>query len=301
MNSYPDQAQTTLSPPTLKPNPVRRRWRSLRQAFSGAPLSVVGGIGFLIFLLMAAVGPFFAPYDPIANSFSERLQVASVQHLFGTDNFGRDILSRVIYGAQISLKVAILAEGLGIIIGTLIGLITGYYGGWLDALIMRLVDIFMAFPLLIIAIALVAALGPGETNIFIALALVIWPFVARLVRSQVLSIRESEYIAAARLVGVSDVGIMLRHILPNILTPLVVFATLGTANVILQEAALSFLGLGSAEKSTPSWGKMLNESRAFIRSAWWMPFFPGMVILIAVLGFNLVGDGLRDALDVRAQ
>jgi peptide/nickel transport system permease protein len=225
----------------------------------------------------------------------------SPEHPFGTDDVGRDILSRVIYGAQISLKVAIVAEALGLAIGTVVGLITGYYGGMIDALIMRLVDIFMAFPLLIIAIALVAALGPSETNLFIALALVIWPFVARLVRSQVLMIRETEYVAAARLVGVRDIGIMSRHILPNILTPLVVFGTLGTANIILQEAALSFLGLGSAEQSTPSWGKMLSESRAFIRSAPWMPFYPGLAILVTVLGFNLLGDGLRDALDVRSR
>ncbi len=281
-------------------NQPRSLWRDAVRRMISQPLTVFGLLIIAILIFCAVFAAWVAPYSPLKGDLNNfYLTPPTVEHLFGTDDVGRDILSRIIYGAQISLKVAILAEGLGLLIGTLIGMITGYYGGVLDAVIMRLIDIFMAFPLLIIAIALVAALGPGETNIFIALALVIWPFVARLVRSQVLAIRESEYISAARLVGVSDFGIMFRHILPNILTPLVVFGTLGTANVILQEAALSFLGLGSVERSTPSWGRMLNDSRAFIRTAWWLPFFPGVTILIAVLGFNLVGDGLRDALDVR--
>lgn len=278
----------------------RSLWRDALRRMVSQPLTIAGILIIVVLVISAVFAPWVAPYSPLKGDLNNfYLKPPSTEHVFGTDDVGRDILSRIIYGSQISLKIAVLAEGLGLIIGTVVGMLTGYYGGVLDALIMRLVDIFMAFPLLIIAIALVAALGPGEANIFLALALVIWPFVARLVRSQVLAIRESEYIAAARLVGVSDFGIMFRHILPNILTPLVVFGTLGIANVILQEAALSFLGLGSIERSTPSWGRMLNDSRAFIRSAWWMPFFPGITILIAVLGFNLVGDGLRDALDVR--
>ncbi|MCC7451238.1 MAG: ABC transporter permease [Anaerolineae bacterium] len=292
-------AATTVA--TLNPKP-RSLWSdALRRMFTDR-LTIVGLVIVGLALLCAILAPVIAPYDPIKGDIANQyVQPPSSEHLFGTDDVGRDVMSRVIYGAQISLKIAIFAEALGVALGTVIGLFTGYYGGWLDTLIMRFVDIFMAFPLLIIAIALVAALGPSETNILIALALVIWPFVTRLVRSQVLASRESEYVAAARLVGVSDVGIMFRHILPNILTPLVVYATLGTANIILQEAALSFLGLGSAEQSTPSWGKMLNESRAFIRSAWWMPFYPGLAILLTVLGFNLLGDGLRDALDVRTR
>jgi len=292
-------AATTVA--TLNPKP-RSLWSdALRRMFTDR-LTIFGLVIVGLALLCAILAPVISPYDPIKGDIANQyVKPPSSEHPFGTDDVGRDVMSRVIYGAQISLKIAILAEALGVALGTVIGLFTGYYGGWLDTLIMRFVDIFMAFPLLIIAIALVAALGPSETNILIALALVIWPFVTRLVRSQVLASRESEYVAAARIVGVSDVGIMFRHILPNILTPLVVYATLGTANIILQEAALSFLGLGSAEQSTPSWGKMLNESRAFIRSAWWMPFYPGLAILLTVLGFNLLGDGLRDALDVRTR
>jgi peptide/nickel transport system permease protein len=283
-------------------SPRRRTlWGDALRRMVSDRMTVIGLIIVGSAIICAVFAPVIAPYSPIKGDLANYyVTPPSPVHPFGTDDVGRDILSRVIYGAQISLKIAILSEAMGLAIGTVIGLITGFYGGWIDALIMRLVDIFMAFPLLIIAIALVAALGPSETNLLIALGLVIWPLVARLVRSQVLMIRETEYVAAARVVGVSDMGIMFRHILPNILTPLVVYGTLGIANVILQEAALSFLGLGSAEQSTPSWGRMLSDSRAFIRSAWWMPFYPGLAILLTVLGFNLLGDGLRDALDVRS-
>ncbi len=282
--------------------PERSLWGDALRRMLRTPPTVLG-LFIVGALLICAIGaPWIAPYSPIKGDLNnDFLKPPSIAHPLGTDDLGRDILSRIIYGAQISLKIALLSECLGLALGTLIGLFTGYYGGVLDAVIMRLVDIFMAFPLLIIAIALVAALGPGETNIFIALSLVIWPFVARLVRSQVLSLRESEYVSAAKLIGVGDLGIMFRHILPNILTPLVVYGTLGIANVILQEAALSFLGLGSADRSTPSWGRMLNDSREYMRSVPWMPVFPGLVILLAVLGFNLLGDGLRDALDVRSR
>jgi peptide/nickel transport system permease protein len=282
--------------------PKRRTlWGDAWRRMLSDRMTVVGLIIVGSAIICAVFAPVIAPYSPIKGDLANYyVTPPSPVHPFGTDDVGRDILSRVIYGAQISLKIAILSEAMGLTIGTVIGLITGFYGGWIDTLVMRLVDIFMAFPLLIIAIALVAALGPSETNLLIALGLVIWPLVARLVRSQVLMIRETEYVAAARVVGVSDVGIMFRHILPNILTPLVVYGTLGIANVILQEAALSFLGLGSADQSTPSWGRMLSDSRAFIRSAWWMPFYPGLAILLTVLGFNLLGDGLRDALDVRS-
>ena len=282
---------------------TRRRtlWGDALRRMVSDRMTVIGLIIVGSAISCAVFAPVIAPYSPLKGDLANYyLTPPAAQHPFGTDYVGRDILSRVIYGAQISLKIAILSEAMGLAIGTVLGLITGFYGGWIDALIMRLVDIFMAFPLLIIAIALAAALGPGETNLLLALGLVIWPLVARLVRSQVLMIRETEYVAAARVVGVSDIGIMFRHILPNILTPLVVYGTLGIANVVLQEAALSFLGLGSAEQSTPSWGRMLSEARSYILSAWWMPFYPGLAILLTVLGFNLLGDGLRDALDVRS-
>lgn len=275
---------------------------ALRRMFKN-PLTILGAILVSVALICAIFAPWIAPYSATKGDLKNfYIKPPSVEHPFGTDDLGRDILSRVIYGSQISVKIAILAEGAGLIVGTFLGLMTGYYGGSLfDSIIMRIVDILMAFPLLIIAIALIAVLGSSETNLIIALALVIWPFVTRLVRSQALSLREAEYVTAARTVGAGDLGIMFRHILPNTLTPIVVYGTLGIASVILSEAALSFLGLGTTEQTVPSWGKMLNESRAFMRTAPLMPLWPGLAILITVLGFNLLGDGLRDALDVRSR
>lgn len=280
--------------------PKSNRWRGVRRLLRN-PAASVGLIFVSIAIICALFAPLIAPYDPIKGDL-KNLYVTppSPEHPFGTDDIGRDIFSRVIYGAQISIKIALSAQAGGLMIGVLLGLITGYYGGWVDTLIMRLVDIVMAFPLLIIAIALVGALGSSEINIIAALTLVSWPVITRLVRSQVLSVKESEYVTAARSLGAQDFSILLRHILPNIIAPLVVYVTLGIGSVILAEASLSFLGLGSAAQATPSWGKMLTESRAFIRSAWWMPFYPGIAIFLTVLGFNLLGDGLRDALDVRS-
>lgn len=275
---------------------------ALRRMFKN-PLTVIGALLVAIALICALFAPWIAPYSATKGDLKNfYIKPPSVEHPFGTDDLGRDIFSRVIYGSQISVKIALLAEGAGLIIGTFLGLVAGYYGGGLfDSIIMRIVDILMAFPLLIIAIALIGVLGASETNLIIALALVIWPFVTRLVRSQALSLREAEYVTAARTVGAGDFGIMFRHILPNSLTPIVVYGTLGIASVILSEAALSFLGLGTTEQTVPSWGKMLNESRAFMRTAPLMPLWPGIAILLTVLGFNLLGDGLRDALDVRSR
>ncbi|MFN8421125.1 MAG: ABC transporter permease [Anaerolineae bacterium] len=278
----------------------RIRFRSLRRLLRN-PAATVGLILVGIAIACAIFAPLIAPYDPIKGDLKNLyVKPPSVEHPFGTDDIGRDILSRVIYGAQISIKIALSAQAGGLLIGVLLGLITGYYGGLVDTLIMRVVDIVMAFPLLIIAIALVGALGSSEFNIIIALALVTWPVITRLVRSQVLALKDSDFVTAARGVGGNAWTIMIRHILPNIVAPLVIYTTLGLGSVILAEASLSFLGLGSAQQATPSWGKMLTESRAFIRSAWWMPFYPGLAIFLTVLGFNLLGDGLRDALDVRS-
>jgi peptide/nickel transport system permease protein len=271
--------------------------RMLRSPLSVAGILIVGGL-----LLAAILAPLIAPYSPLKGDINTLyVKPPSAAHPFGTDDAGRDILSRVIFGTGLSLRLALLAEGGGLVLGTTVGLLTGFYGGWLDAIVMRIVDVFMAFPLLIIAIALIAVLGSGDDKLILTLILTIWPFVARLVRSQVLSARESEYVMAAQTLGATNLRIMARHILPNILTPLVVYGTLGIANVILQEAALSFLGLGNADRNAPSWGRMLNDSREFLSAAPWMALFPGLAIMVAVLGFNLVGDGLRDALDIRAE
>jgi len=292
---------TTTQIATLE-TPQRSLWRDAIRRMFRSPLTVFGMLVVVSMLLIALLAAVVAPFDPIKGDVSTLyIKPPSVQHPFGTDDIGRDVLSRTIYGAQISLRIAIFSQLLGITLGTIAGMLAGYYSGLMDAFLMRIVDAFQAFPFLIIALALVVALGAGENNLILALAIAIWPSVARLVRSQVLSARESEYVAAARVVGVNDLGIMFRHILPNILTPLVVVGTLGMANVILQEAALSFLGLGNSDRTVPSWGRMMDDGRAFIRSAWWMTFFPGVAILFTVLGFNLLGDGLRDALDVRSQ
>jgi peptide/nickel transport system permease protein len=278
-----------------------REWQRALKRLLRNPTTIFGLILVVLAIACAIFAPLIAPYDPIIGNLRDHLQTPSAIHAFGTDNLGRDILSRTIFGSQISLKIALSVQALTLAVGIVLGLIAGYYGGVIDAVIMRIADIVMSFPLLIIAIALVGVLGSTDGNIIAALALVSWPYVTRLTRSQVLSVKEQEYITAAHSLGATDGVIILRHILPNLLTPIVVYVTLSIGSVILSEASLSFLGLGSGDASIPSWGKMLNESRAYIRSAWWLPFFPGIAILLTVLGFNLLGDGLRDALDVRSQ
>lgn len=273
---------------------------ALRRLFKN-PASVLGLILILLMLGSAVFASWITPYNPVLGDLAnDYVKPPSYQHIFGTDEIGRDIFTRVVYGARISLKIALLAQAIALTIGIAVGMITGFFGGWVDILLMRIVDIIMAFPLLIIAIALTGVLGSSELNIILALGLINWTVTARIVRGQVLATRELEYVTAARGLGATSVELMVRHILPNIIGPVIIYATLGLGSIILAEASLSFLGLGSAQQATPSWGKMLTESRAFIRSAWWMPFYPGLAILLTVLGFNLLGDGLRDALDVRA-
>ncbi|MBK8139437.1 MAG: ABC transporter permease [Chloroflexi bacterium] len=265
------------------------------------PASVIGLALILLMLGSAIFASWITPYSPtLGDLANDYVKPPSYQHTFGTDEIGRDIFTRVVYGARISLKIALVAQAIALTIGIAVGMVTGFFGGWVDVLLMRVVDIIMAFPLLIIAIALTGVLGASELNIILALGLINWTVTARIVRGQVLATKEMDYVTAARGLGATDFELMVRHILPNIIGPVIVYATLGLGSIILAEAALSFLGLGSAQQATPSWGKMLTESRAFIRSAWWMPFYPGLAILLTVLGFNLLGDGLRDALDVRA-
>ncbi|MBP6298227.1 MAG: ABC transporter permease [Anaerolineae bacterium] len=265
------------------------------------PASVIGLALILLMLGSAIFASWITPYSPtLGDLANDYVKPPSYQHTFGTDEIGRDIFTRVVYGARISLKIALVAQAIALTIGIAVGMVTGFFGGWVDVLLMRIVDIIMAFPLLIIAIALTGVLGASELNIILALGLINWTVTARIVRGQVLATKEMDYVTAARGLGATDFELMVRHILPNIIGPVIVYATLGLGSIILAEAALSFLGLGSAQQATPSWGKMLTESRAFIRSAWWMPFYPGLAILLTVLGFNLLGDGLRDALDVRA-
>lgn len=282
-----------------KPSRGRTLWGDALRRLVRNPLALLG-LGIVsVMIFMAIFAERVAPYSPTDSDLSLYVTTPSFEHPLGTDDVGRDVLSRVIYGARISLSISLLSMGIALSIGTLAGLAAGYFGGIVDTLIMRITDVFLAFPLLLLAIALVAALGPSENSAFLALGIVNWPYVARLARGQVLSVKNQEFVTAARAIGATDWRIMLMHILPNMLTPLIVWGTSEVANVILAESSLAFLGLG-AQPPTPSWGGMLADTRSFLLSAPWLPTFPGFAILITAFGFNLLGDGLRDALDVRA-
>lgn len=261
-------------------------------------LALAGLLIILAFLFVALAGPWLTPYDPLEIDLSQRFILPSLKHPFGTDNLGRDILSRVIAGARVSLIVGIIAVGLSMTIGVTLGLIAGYHGGILDSVIMRLVDVFLAFPVIVLAIAIIAVRGPGLLNVMIALGLVYWTTYARVARSVTLTLREEEYVTAARSLGASDWRILWRHVLPNTVAPILVVASLGMGTAIIAEAALSFLGLG-IQPPEPSWGSMLSFGMQFLRDAPYLSAFPGLAIFLVVLGFNMLGDGLRDALDPR--
>ena len=266
-------------------------------------LATAGVCVILAMIVVAIFAPFIAPYPDQgrgASDISERLEAPSWSHPFGTDNQGRDVLSRIVFGARIALVMpAIVAVGV-VIIGVPLGGIAGYYGGWLDEAIMRITDIFLAFPGLILAMALVAFLGPSLRNVAIALVVTWWPWYARLVRSMAISLRQRPYVKAARTIGVGNPRIILRHILPNALGPVVVQMSLDVGAVILEVAALSFIGLG-ARPPSPDWGLMISDGRQYILEQWWMAVFPGLAILVLVLAFNFVGDGLRDVLDPKSR
>lgn len=275
-------------------SPWRDAWRSFRRN----RLAMIG-LGIIVFfILVALLAPLLAPYNYKEQNLVDRLQAPSGEHWFGTDDLGRDIFSRIIYGTRISLWVGVSSVLGSIAAGTLLGIVAGYYGRWIDALISRLFDILLAFPGILLAIGIVAALGPSLQNALIAIAIVNVPVFGRLVRARVLSLREEEYITAARSLGMRNSRILLQHILPNCLGPIIVQGTLGIATAIIEAAALGFLGLG-ARPPDPEWGKMLSDSRQFIQKAPWTVVFPGLSIMLTVLGFNLMGDGLRDVLDPR--
>jgi peptide/nickel transport system permease protein len=273
---------------------ARRAWGRLRRNRAAlAGLLVVG-----VLALTAVLAPILAPYDPYRVTLEGRLQPPGGPHLLGTDELGRDILSRLVYGARVSLWVGLVTVALAGIIGLTGGIVAGYLGGYWDAIIMRLVDVFLAFPVIVLAIAIVAVRGPGLNNVLIALALVYWTSYARVARSVVLTLREEEYTWAARTLGASPMRIMVHHLLPNTVAPVVVLASLGMGNAIVAEAALSFLGLG-IQPPEASWGSMLHFGMQFLRDASFLSTLPGLAIFVTVLGFNLLGDGLRDALDPR--
>jgi peptide/nickel transport system permease protein len=284
---------TVAAAETRSPTSMRRFWRRLR----GERKALVG-LTIVAFLAVVAVfGPALAPYDPEADDF-ELFSEPSMDHLLGTDSYGRDILSRLMAGTQVSFTVGMSVALLSMVIGVTLGLIAGYFGGWIDSLIMRFMDLLWAFPEIILAVGMVAVFGAGIRNIIIAIAIAYLDDFARVVRAEVLRLREEDYSLAARAIGASHRRIIVRHILPNTMAPIIVQATFAVGLGILAESGLTFLGLGVAP-STPTWGLTLNEGRDFIRQAWWISVFPGLAIMITVLGLNLLGDGLRDTLDVR--
>lgn len=267
---------------------IRRVWRSRSAVLGMSLLSLV--------FLAAAVGQFAPPYDPLVMNVGNRLLPPSLAHPFGTDQYGRDVLSRVLRASRVAVEVSVVSVGLALIVGAPIGFVAGFYGGMLDEAVMRVMDGLYAFPAILLAITIVAVLGPGPINAMIAIGLANAPVFARLARSSVLAVKEKDFVLAARALGCTQARILWRHILPNGITPVIIYASTGAATAILAEASLSYLGLGT-QPPHPSWGRMLEEARLFMDRAPWMAVFPGLAIAIAVLGFNFLGDGLRDALD----
>jgi peptide/nickel transport system permease protein len=273
---------------------IKNFWRHFKKNRLG-----VGGLVIIVIVFFIAIfAPFLSPYDNGKTDVSLKLKSPSFQHYLGTDQLGRDVFSRMLYGSQISLSVGFVAVGISILIGILVGAMAGYKGGWVDSLLMRFVDIMLSFPSFFLILTVVAILRPNIYNVMIVIGITSWEGTARFVRAEFLSLRERDYVQAARALGVKDRRIIFRHILPNALAPVFVTASLGVASAILIEAGLSFLGFG-VQPPAPSWGNILTEGRTYIFDAWWLTVFPGLAILITVLSFNLFGEGLRDALDPR--
>ncbi len=285
-------------------SPVSRRQARLGQyyrqwlAFRRNPAAVIGLTIVVLLLLAAAFAPLLAPYDPLAQALDKRLLPPSAINWFGTDSLGRDIFSRVVYGSRVTLVIVLLVVITVGPIGLLIGAAAGYLGGWVDRVLMRITDVFLAFPRLVLALAFVAALGPGLENAVIAIAFTAWPPYARVARAETLIIRNQDYISAVRLQGASQWRIVLRHVVPMCLPSLIVRSTLDMAGIILTAAGLGFLGLG-AQPPIPEWGAMISAGREQIFDQWWVATFPGLAICVVALGFNLLGDGLRDVMDAR--
>jgi peptide/nickel transport system permease protein len=269
-------------------------WRQLRRN----RLALTGGLIVAAMMAVAVSATLLAPYDPSAIHVNMILMPPSSDHWLGTDALGRDVLSRILYGTRISLLVGFVAVGISIVIGVIVGALAGYYPGWIDTVLMRLVDIMLSIPTFFLILAVVALVGPNLFNIMVVIGVTSWMGVARLVRGEFLALKESDYVVAARALGVPAARIIFRHILPNAMAPVYVSTILGIAAAVLVESSLSFLGLG-VQPPTPSWGNILTDGKANIEIAWWLSFFPGIAILITVLGYNLLGEGLRDALDPR--
>lgn len=271
-------------------------WQTAWRTLVHNPTGMIGLVGLVLLLLVVLFAPILAPADPTAMDFNHLLNPPGTYNLFGADDLGRDILSRVLWGGRESLRVALLAVMIAGTGGILVGLVSGYYGGWVDGIIMRIVDVLLAFPTILMILSIVAALGPNLVTVLIAIGLSAIPGVSRFVRSTVLAAKNCEYITAAQVLGGSHGYIMFTQILPNIMAPLIIYSTLGLGSAIMMTAGLSYIGLG-AQPPSPEWGAMLNYGREYMRDAWWMSVFPGLAIFLAVLFINMLGDGLRDALD----
>ncbi|MDQ6669887.1 MAG: ABC transporter permease [Chloroflexota bacterium] len=276
----------------------RSEWRRAARVLARNRLVLVGVIMVVLVVITAVLAGVIAPYDPIANNVRAALQPPSGFYFFGTDRYGRDVFSRVVFGSQISLVVALVSVVVSATTGTLLGLASGFFGGWVDDLIGRVMDVLFSFPALVLAIAVAATLGPGITNAIIAISVVYAPLFGRVIRGPVLVERSKDYVEAARAMGAGPPRLILRHVFPNVLSPLIVQVTLTFSHAILLESYLSFLGLGT-QPPYPSWGTMLQEGRTFLETAPWTSIFPGLAIIVAVLAFNLLGDGIRDVLDPR--
>jgi peptide/nickel transport system permease protein len=261
-------------------------------------LAISGLAIVLAFFALSVFTPYLAPYDPSAIDVDNILDPPSASHIFGTDELGRDVFTRMLYGAGISLKVGFVAVGIAVLIGAFLGAISGYYGGWLDIVIMRFVDVMLCFPSFFLILAVIAFMEPSIFNIMAVIGLTSWMGITRLVRAEFLSLKERDFVLAEKAIGASHPRIIFLHILPNAMAPVLVSATLGIAAAVLTESALSFLGIG-VQPPTPSWGNMLTQGQNVLGIAWWLSFYPGMAILITVLGYNLLGEGIRDAIDPR--
>ena len=273
-------------------------WKILFKRFLKNKLAITGAAIIMFLLIIAVFAPLIAPYDLARQEILHRLEAPSARHLLGTDELGRDVFSRIIFGTRISLMVGFVATGISLLIGVTLGLVSGFFGNRTDAIIMRIVDIFLCIPTFFLILMVIAFLKPSIWNVMIVIGLTSWPGLTRMIRGECLSIKEREYIQAAKVLGMSNLRIMFVHLLPNVIVPVIVSATLGIGGAILTESALSFLGLG-VQPPSPSWGNILTSGKDYINIAWWLSVYPGLAILITVLAYNLLGESLRDVFDPR--
>ncbi|HXF82974.1 MAG TPA: ABC transporter permease [bacterium] len=293
--SIPASASTDAAAPHPAARPL---WADVLRRLRRSRSALLGGTILMLLILAAAAAPLLASYDPLAMNPLDRLQPPSARHWLGTDVLGRDLFARIVFGARISLQTGVVSVTIAILLGVPLGLLAGYYGGVVDRVVTQLVDLMLTFPGILLALVVVAVLGPNLLNAMLAVGISAAPNFARVVRATVLAVREQAFVDAARAIGCTNRRIMGRHILPNTVAPIIVLGTLGVAGAIIAGAALSYLGLG-IQPPTPEWGALLSEGRNYLRVAWWMTTFPGLAIMTAVLSINLLGDGLRDALDPR--